>query len=197
MRIRTWIAGAAVVLAGCAGMQMGGDGGWTTLYDGKSLAGWNRVGDANWRIEDGLIVANKGRGFILLPQQYKDFEMRVEFWADEEANSGIYYRCTSATDLTNATCYEANIYDKRPTPFGTGGIVDVSEIKPRPIAANRWNTYVLTVKGDHHVLVMNGVTTEGRDTKRPNAGYIGLQRFDGLVKDKGTIKFRKVEIRPL
>ena len=53
------------------------------------------------------------------------------------------------------------------------------------------------MKGDHHVLVMNGVSTEGRDTKRLNAGYVGLQRFDGLVKDKGTIKFRKVEIRPL
>jgi hypothetical protein len=197
MKLRTIVAGATMALAGCAGMHMGSGGGWTALYDGKTLNGWNRAGDANWRIEDGVVVADKGRGFLVTPIQYKDFEMRVEFWADEEANSGIYYRCTSATELTNATCYEANIYDKRPTPFGTGGIVDVSEITPRPIAANRWNTYVLTVKGDHHVLVMNGVTTEGRDAKRPNAGYIGLQRFDGLVKDKGTIKFRKVEIRPL
>ena len=190
---------AAAALAGCASMHeaMHGGGGWTTLFDGKSLDGWNRAGDANWRIEDGLAVADKGRGFLVTPQQYKDFEMRVEFWADEEANSGIYYRCTSATDLSNATCYEANIYDKRPTPYGSGAIVDVTEIKPRPIAANHWNTYVLTVKGDHHVLVMNGVKTEGHDSKRAGAGYVGLQRFDGLVKDKGTIKFRKVEIRPL
>ena len=194
------IAAIAVAsLAGCASMHeaMHGGGGWTTLFDGKSLDNWNRAGDANWRIEDGLIVADKGRGFIVTPQKYQDFEVRVEFWADEEANSGIYYRCTSATDLSNATCYEANIYDKRPTPYGSGAIVDVTEIKPRPMAANHWNTYILTVKGDHHELVMNGVKTEGHDTKRTGAGYIGLQRFDGLVKDKGTIKFRKVEIKPL
>ena len=26
---------------------------WTTLFDGKSLDAFNRVGDANWRLVDG------------------------------------------------------------------------------------------------------------------------------------------------
>ena len=39
MKMRTLVAGVAVALAGCAGMQAGSDGGWTTVYDGKSLAG--------------------------------------------------------------------------------------------------------------------------------------------------------------
>jgi len=194
--MRTLMAGVAVVLAGCAGMQAGSDGGWTTVYDGKSLAGWNRVGDANWRIEDGLIVADKGRGFIVLPQPYKDFQVRVEFWADVETNSGIYFRCTSP-EPGNEACYEANIYDKRPTPFGTGAVVNVAETVPRPLAANRWNTYDLTVKGDHFVLLMNGVkTADGHDAKHPAAGYVGLQ-LDAVGKQKAAIKFRKVEIRPL
>jgi hypothetical protein len=196
MKMRTLMAGVAVVLAGCAGMQAGSDGGWTTVYDGKSLAGWNRVGDANWRIEDGLIVADKGRGFIVLPQPYKDFQVRVEFWADVETNSGIYFRCTSP-EPGNEACYEANIYDKRPTPFGTGAVVNVAETVPRPLAANRWNTYDLTVKGDHFVLLMNGVkTADGHDAKHPAAGYVGLQ-LDAVGKQKAAIKFRKVEIRPL
>jgi hypothetical protein len=38
--------------------------GWTTLFDGKSLDGFSKVGDANWRIEDGMIVADKGNGFL-------------------------------------------------------------------------------------------------------------------------------------
>jgi len=196
MKMRTLVAGVAVALAGCAGMQAGSDGGWTTVYDGKSLAGWNRVGDANWRIEDGLIVADKGRGFIVLPQPYKDFQMRVEFWADEETNSGIYFRCTSA-EPANEACYEANIYDKRPTPFGTGAVVGVGETVPRPLAAHRWNTYDLTVRGDHFVLLMNGVkTADGHNAKHPAAGYVGLQ-LDAVGKQKAAIKFRKVEIRPL
>ena len=198
MKFRTMAAGAAVALAGCAGMHMGSGGGWTTLHDGKTFDAWNRVGDANWRLEDGVAVADRGRGFLVTRQQYKDFEMHVEFWADADANSGIYFRCTSATELSNDTCYEANIFDKRPQSYGTGAIVGVGETVPRPLAAGRWNTYDLTVKGDHMVLVMNGVkVVDARDAKRAGAGWIGLQRFDGVTKDKGTIKFRKAQIRPL
>jgi hypothetical protein len=113
-----------------------------------------------------------------------------------ETNSGIYFRCTSP-EPANEACYEANIYDKRPTPFGTGAVVNVAETVPRPLAANRWNTYDLTVKGDHFVLLMNGVkTADGHDAKHPAAGYVGLQ-LDAVGKQKAAIKFRKVEIRPL
>ena len=194
-----YAAVATIALSGCSMMHGGNREGWTTLFDGKSLDAFNRAGDANWRIEDGAAVADRGRGFLVTKGQYKDFEIHVEFWADEEANSGIYYRCTSATELTNDTCYEANIFDKRPDQSGrTGAIVHIA--KPLAIvdAGGKWNTYDLTVRGDHMVLVMNGMTTaDGHDTKRMGAGYVGLQRFDGVVKDKGTIKFRKAEIRPL
>jgi hypothetical protein len=167
-----------------------------TLFDGKTLDGLNKAGDANWRVEDGLAVADKGRGFLVTKEQYGDFEIRVEFWADVETNSGIYFRCTSAQPA-NEACYEANIYDKRPTPFGTGAIVGVAETVPRPLAAGRWNTYDLTVKGDHFMLVMNGVkTADGHDAKRPAPGYVGLQ-LDAVGKQNAAIKFRKVEIRRL
>ena len=87
MKVRMMVAGAAMVLAGCAGMHMGSGGGWTSLHDAKSLDGWNRAGDANWRLEDGLAVSDKGDGFLVSRSQYKDFEMHVEFWADEDVNS--------------------------------------------------------------------------------------------------------------
>ena len=40
-------------------------GGWTTLFDGKSIDNFNKVGDANWRVEDGSIVSDKGNGFLV------------------------------------------------------------------------------------------------------------------------------------
>ena len=33
--------------------------GWTTLFDGKSMGDWDRVGETNWRLEDGAIVADQ------------------------------------------------------------------------------------------------------------------------------------------
>jgi hypothetical protein len=35
-----------------------GDG-WTQLFDGKNLGDWSMVGETNWRVEDGAIVADK------------------------------------------------------------------------------------------------------------------------------------------
>ena len=39
--------------------------GWTVLFDGKSLDHFDKVGDANWRIDDGAVVADKGVGFLV------------------------------------------------------------------------------------------------------------------------------------
>jgi len=59
------IAAFAVALGGCAVNQS--TGGWATLLDGeKGMENFNRLGDANWRAEGGLIVADKGKGGFLV-----------------------------------------------------------------------------------------------------------------------------------
>ena len=198
MKVRLWLAAVTIALAGCAGMHLGSGGGWTTLVDGKSLSGWNKVGDADWRVADGSIMAETGNGYLVSPATYTDFQIRAEFWADEDTNSGIFIRCSDPVKISAANCYEVNVYDKRPDPqYGTGAIVDVAKVVPMPKAAGKWNTYDITAKGDRLVVVFNGVpTVDVRDTRHAS-GPIALQRFDGVVKGKGTIKFRKVEIRPL
>ena len=83
-------------------------------------------GAVGWRIDAGSVMADKGVGFLVSKESYGDFEIRAEFWADDNANSGIFIRCKDRVTLTAATCYEVNIYDKRPDPlYGTGAIVDV------------------------------------------------------------------------
>src|SRR5690349_7218139 len=72
--------------------------GWTTLLDGTSLDGWNQVGgESNWRVEDGAVVADKLTGktpsHLVSKSPYKNFALYVEFWASDDANSGIYLRC--------------------------------------------------------------------------------------------------------
>ena len=59
-----------LTVLGCAPQMSGqGDAGWITLLDGsnpKTLDNWNRIGDANWRVEDGAIVVDKGKGGYLI-----------------------------------------------------------------------------------------------------------------------------------
>ena len=193
---------AAVALAwgltGCASAPSSGDSGWVTLFDGRSLDNWDRVGDANWRLDGDGVVADKGTGFLVSKSAYGDFEIRAEFWVDADANSGIFIRCEDRLKLTATVCYEVNIYDKRPDPsYGTGAIVDTIKVSPMPKAGGRWNTYEIVAKGGHFIVKLNGVKTAEGDDGKHARGAIGLQYAPGVVKDKGVVKFRKVEIKTL
>lgn len=123
MQRATSIAAALAMTAALGGCSMmNTDGGWTTLIDaGLGLENFNRVGDANWRVEDGAIVADhkdsKPSAFLMTKQSYSDFEIKAEFWVSHDANSGIYMRCADGAAPTDTTCYEANIFDERPDPL--------------------------------------------------------------------------------
>jgi CxxC motif-containing protein (DUF1111 family) len=180
-------------LAGCASNPLPGwMGGWTTLVDGTNMDQWNQIGDANWRVADGSVQADKGMGFLVSKNSYKDFQIRAEFWSDADANSGIFLRCADPKQVTDKNAYEVNIFDKRPDPtYGTGAIVGVAKIANMPKAVGKWNTYEITAKGDELTVVLNGVQTVQARDNRHASGPIALQRYAGVIK------FRKVEIRPL
>jgi hypothetical protein len=184
-------------------MSNRGDTGWITLLDGsnpKSLDNWNRIGDANWRAEDGVIVADKGKGGQLLSKNsYKDFQIRAEFWADHTTNSGIFFRISDPKQIGSKTAYEANIYDQRPEPEGgTGAIPNVASVPSMPKAGGKWNTYEITAKGSHLIVVLNGTKTVDVQHAQFREGPISLQ-FSNREKGTpgGAIKWRRVQIRPL
>lgn len=184
-------------LAGCAGMGTSPGGGWITLLDGgKGVDNWDRMGAANWRLVDGAMQADTGEkgkaSFLMTKRAYGDFVLRVEFWSSDDANSGIYMRCSDLANITDKTCYEANIYDQRPDPkYGTGAIVHHAAIANMPKAGGKWNTYEITARGPRISVMLNGVRTAEMDQATVPRGPIGLQW------GQGTVKFRKVEIRPL
>lgn len=187
-------AALALALSACAPMSTGA--GWQPLFDGSTLNGWKRVGDGNWRVEGGAIVADaktgKDNGYLVTPQSYTDFEIRAEFWSSPDANSGIFLRCADPTTITDQNCYEANIFDTRPEPkYGTGAIVNVAEVNPMPKTNGGWNTYLITVRGTELTLVLNGVQTVKVNDRKLASGPFALQYAAGVIK------FRKVEIRAL
>ncbi len=167
------------------------DDGWVSLIDGD-LDQWHIVGDPNWRIEDGMAVADGGTGHLMSNESYEDFELIAEFWVDEPANSGLFLRCDDPAMPGADSCYEVNIYDTREDPtYGTGAIVNVSPIENMPKAGGQWNTYEIRVEGDHLAVTLNGeVTADVHDSLHP-AGPFTLQYAAGVVK------FRRVDIRPL
>lgn len=187
------LSALTAALPGCAGNPFAGMMGWTTLIEGGgNLDQWNTIGNANWRMEDGAAVADSGAGFLVSKQSYRDFEIRAEFWSDADANSGIFMRCQDPKVVTDKNSYEVNIFDRRPDPtYATGAIVGFAKIDRKIIAAGRWNTYEVTVKGDMMTVTLNGERTVELRDSRFASGPIALQRTAGVVK------FRKVQIRTL
>jgi len=175
--------------------------GWVMLFDGNNLDDWNKIGTANWKLdEDGIVAADSGNGFLVSKNSYKDFELRVEFWLEPRTNSGVFIRCTDPNSVTGKTAYEVNIWDTRPVQkYGTGAIVDVAAVDPMPHAGGKWNLYDITAKGDTFTVVLNGQkTVDGAKSDKFAEGRIALQHGLGLNDDdKGVVKFRKVEIKPL
>jgi hypothetical protein len=200
--------GIALLLVGAAFSQLNrasADAGWITLFDGKNLDNFNKIGDANWRLEDGAVVADRGNGFLITKNAYTDYQLRAEFWVDAEANSGIFIRCIDPDKVGSANAYEVNIWDTRPDPsYGTGAIVGVGKVDPMPRAAGKWNVYEITANGSTFTVTLNGQkTVDGAQDARFATGRIALQHGlgvkddKGVENDKGVVKFRKVEIKPL
>lgn len=172
---------------------------WITLFDGKNLDHWKGDGTANFQIANGSIMAVDKKdpkavaSYLVSKETYTDFELRAEFWVSDDANSGIYIRCTDPDKISSKTAYEANIYDSRPeSSGGTGAFVDVAKVSAVYKTGGKWNRYHIVAKGSKFTLTLNGVkTVDGAEDSKFASGKIALQF------GKGVVMFRKVQIKPL
>jgi hypothetical protein len=166
--------------------------GWTTLFDGTSLNGWQIVGNANWRVGDGAVTATSGSGFLVSPRPYTNFELSLEVWVDEPANSGVFFRCANPAVIADRNCYEANIYDTRPDQtYRTGGIVHYASPSAQINAGGRWNTLLIRAEGMRLIVTMNGMQVVDTTNNLFASGPFALQY------GAGTVRFRNVRVRDL
>jgi hypothetical protein len=197
----------AALVVGCAGTDQAttegttaaeqSSGSWITLFDGSNLDNFNQVGDANWEIEDGYVGATSGNGFLVSLESYADFELTLEFWVSDAANSGVFIRASDPGVITAANSYEVNIFDTRPDPtYRTGGIVNVSAPASTINTGGQWNSYQITAEGQALTVVLNGTETVSARDDQLMDGPFALQYGNGTADDT-VVRFRNVQIRPL
>lgn len=163
---------------------------WQSIFDGSSLAGWSQVGDANWSVADGVVMADSGNGFLVSDASYGDFDIALEFWVSADANSGVFLRCSNPAQIGADSCYEVNIFDQRPDPtYRTGAIVNVAKPEVSIDTGGRWNDYEISAHGAHFVIKLDGQVTVDTQNDLHASGPIALQY------GAGTVKFRNIRIR--
>ncbi|NGP54531.1 DUF1080 domain-containing protein [Thioalkalivibrio sp. XN8] len=198
--LRAAIAAGALLAGGFTSASIADD--WITLIEGeKGLENFNSIGDANWRAEDGAILADHGAGGHLVTKSaYQDVEVYAEFWADHTTNSGIFLRAQNPEQIGFANAYEVNIFDQRPVQeYSTGAIVGFAALEePFPKAGGKWNTFEIRIQGSEAVVELNGQVTVRMANDDFKEGPISLQYAAGAGGiPGGVIKWRKVMIRPL
>ncbi|MBL4847959.1 MAG: DUF1080 domain-containing protein [Planctomycetes bacterium] len=190
---------------GCFGLQYNGQGvvkfrnlkllplapTWRHIFDGRTLSGWARRGDANWKVANGLLVAKSGSGVLATKESFSDFRLRLEFWIDDDANSGVFLRAPTTGTIGQANAYEVNLFDAHPK-WPTGSVNGVAKNPHGPKTTRRWNTLEVLAQGAKLVVTLNGEAVVTTNDPKHSAGSLGLQ-YNG----RGVVKFRNVRIQPV
>ncbi|HEU4754487.1 MAG TPA: DUF1080 domain-containing protein, partial [Armatimonadota bacterium] len=122
--------------------------GWILLFDGETPFGWAPRGEARWAAAGGVLtpVPGSGKGVLSTTTEFPNYRLKVDFWIDDVANSGIFLRCPTSGLIDGRNAYELNIYDRHDR-WPTGSINEVARTHVTPHTTGHWNTYEVEANG--------------------------------------------------
>lgn len=201
MRFLAISIAVAILLPVCLVSAADQDGkkeeGFTPLFDGKSLDGWE--GDTKgYAPVDGKLKCRKdGGGFLYTAKQYGDFEFRFEFKLTPGANNGLGIRTPRGGDPAYVGMElqilddTAEVYkDLQPYQYHGSiyGVVAAKRGHQKPVG--EWNTQTVVCKGKQVKVVLNGETIVDADIEKASTpNTVDKQKHPGLKNDKGYIAF--------
>jgi type 1 glutamine amidotransferase len=176
--------------------------GLVPLFNGKDLSGWEKVGNAKWTVQDGVLVGQQsedgGVGELLTEKSYSDFILFVDFEVAWPANSGVWFRY-QAPDKA----YQADILEwKNPvcwtgTLYCPGKMFLAMNEDPKLVNKEGWNTFIIYAQGDHVVIFLNDKKVADVHDTTTDSGKIGFQVHPGDEFKKMKILVRSIAIHEL
>jgi len=208
--LKTLSVAALVTIAGATVPAQQG-GGWVSLFDGKTLAGW-KVGEnaASFKVEDGAIVINGDRAHLYYVgtvgnHDFKNFEFKADVMTTPGSNSGIYFHTAYQEGGWPSKGYEVQVNNSHTDPKRTAGLYGVKDNMEAPAKDGEWFTMQITVRGKHVTTSVNGKTivdyTEPDNAERPadmkarliSSGTFALQGHD----PKSKVFVKNIMVKPL
>jgi hypothetical protein len=183
-----------------------------SLFDGKTLAGWEGDTEKTWRVQDDAITAGANdrkqekNDFLATVREYGNFDLRFKIkltGTEGFVNSGVQFRSQRVPNDPEVSGYQADfgegyygaLYDEsRRNKVLVAPAKDVMEKAAKP---NEWNDYRVRAEGRHIQLWMNGVQTVDyteADENIPQKGIIALQIHGGA---KAQVQFKDIVIEEL
>lgn len=178
---------------------------WTTLFDGKTLDGWEQIGGkgkSKWEVVDGVIVGTGDVSMLVnTTGPYKNFKYRAEVKINDKGNSGLYFRTTRRPGFMDG--YEAQIDSTHSDPIRSGSLYGFCHIYKQLTKPDVWFTYEVEVRDDNwrgRDMTRIKITIDGNElyeymdfAKTYGPGHFAFQQHDPGSK----VEIRKVEVMPL
>ena len=120
------------------------------VFDGKTLAGWHPVGQADWRVENGEIVGTPktpAGGWLVLDKSYQDTGFFASFRCAAGCKTGVMLRAETP-DLVDELAFE---YGVRPAMLALGK-VGIDRRHARVIELS----IEVVPEGPHHAFAIQG-----------------------------------------
>jgi hypothetical protein len=181
---------------------LGADEGFTPLFDGQTLNGW-QGGKDGYVVQDGAIVSQpKGSGNLATVKEYGNFHLKFEFKLTPGANNGIGIRVpdeVAGKRLDPAyQGMELQIIDDSSDRYkgikewqhhgSVYGIVPAKTGHLKPVG--EWNSEEIIAKGSHIQVILNGATIVDADLAEASKnGTLDGREHPGLKREKGHICF--------
>jgi hypothetical protein len=174
------------------------------LFNGKDLSGWVTPEDKSlFAVEDGEIVGRtkgdlKKNEFLATDKKYTDFVLKAKV-KYKNGNSGIQFRSKRAADgavsgpqADVAEGFWGLLYEER----GRGILERYPEEKAKELVKkDDWNEFVITAKGQHVTIELNGTRVIDReDPEFDKEGIIALQVHVGAAME---VRYKDIEIKEL
>src|SRR5262245_10547552 len=168
-----------------------------TLFNGKSLDGWQPVGrrDSQWSVVGGILQnANSGANLVTV-QKFDDFKLHMEFRVAKGSNSGVYLRGRYELQIDDAAGREPSSHHLG----GVYGFIAPSENVAR--AASEWQSMDVTLVGRMLTYELNGTTVIcNREIPGITGGALDSAEAEPgpllLQGDHGPVDYRNIVITP-
>ena len=156
--------------------------GLKSIFNGKSLEGWEERGQAVWKIENGMIRGESGQGghgWLCTKKIYGDFVLELEVKL-ESGNSGVQVRShLKPNDVmvgyqievdSSKRAWSGGLYEQG----RRGWLQNLTNNGPARMAfkTNNWNRYRIVCRGDSIRSWVNGV---------PATDYLDAMDIDGII----------------
>jgi len=169
---------------------------WQVLFNGKDLKAWQTIGEADWHVEDGTLVATKGEGYLVTDEEFIDFHFQAYVENVEHQSRGgcFYYRWKGLNDPGYPTdfydYFAAVAYEKEYGGTTPAGVTPAWQPSPR----YPWLLYqIISTDRESEVRTNGIITSKNQLLGKVRPGRIAIYHSPG----DGVLRIQQIRIKKL